>query len=518
MTEPVTYEDLVTAATVGLDRRPLPLEALAGPAAPHAGILDRGDPAAAFLDAAALLFSARRAGIRPSAGPAGTTRAAPDTAPELSPRASAVLATVLRGSNGALLADLLTAAAAAGYRAAAPTLPAMLDAALRDRALRPRACAVLGERGRWLAGLRADWRRVIDGQAAAARPAGDAEDPAVWETGGRAERLVWLAALRDRDPGAARELLASGWAREAGDDREELLPVLRSGLSVADEAFLEAALDDRRAAVRSIAAGLLAAIPESALAARMIERGAAGLRLGRQALRTALIVTLPEAADAAAARDGISAVRPVQAVGARAWLLTQFIAAVPLAEWTARLGLRPAELAGLPVSGGLRLDVHAGWRMAAVAQRDAAWARALLAARENPIDGRPADAWPADAELAAVLPGAEQLAHAEAVLAEHGAGPESVAVLNASPGPWTESLADAVLTELARGGRPGRPRRVSVLLPPAARKLPVTGPRDFAAELRALALDGQAGGELLTLLRRAADIIDLRRLFLRELT
>ena len=62
MTGAAGYEDLVTAATVGLDRRPLPVEALAGPAGAHASVLDAGDPVAAFLDAAALLFSARRAG------------------------------------------------------------------------------------------------------------------------------------------------------------------------------------------------------------------------------------------------------------------------------------------------------------------------------------------------------------------------------------------------------------------------------------------------------------------------
>ena len=86
MTGAAGYEDLVTAATVGLDRRPLPVEALAGPAGAHAGVLDAGDPVAAFLDAAALLFSARRAGPVPAAaddGPAGLTPAAPDAAPEL---------------------------------------------------------------------------------------------------------------------------------------------------------------------------------------------------------------------------------------------------------------------------------------------------------------------------------------------------------------------------------------------------------------------------------------------------
>ena len=522
MTGAAGYEDLVTAATVGLDRRPLPVEALAGPAGAHAGVLDAGDPVAAFLDAAALLFSARRAGPVPAAaddGPAGLTPAAPDTAPELNARAAAVLGYVLRGGDPDLLADLLTAAAGAGFRAPAPMLPGLLDAAARHRALREPVTAVLGARGRWLAAFHPDWQRVADTATAAARPELDLDDESAWLTGRRAERRDWLAALRATDPAAARERLAAGWARETGDDRAGLLRVLAAGLSAADEPFLEAALDDRKQSVREAAARLLGTLGESDFTRRAIARGTATLALDRPGPRPALIVSLPESADAAAARDGISATRPSQAVGTRAWLLTQFVAAVPLAEWTSRLGLSPAELVRLPVSGGFRADVHAGWRLAAVAQHDEGWAAALLLARHDAVEGRPPETWPGPAELAAVLPPAGQLAHAERFLADHGPGPAAVAVLAAVPGPWTESLSDAVLEQLARGIREtGRPRRVSGLLTPAARKLPVAGLRDYAAVLRALAHECSPDSELFPRLRRAADTIDRRRLFLQELT
>ena len=63
----------------------------------------------------------------------------------------------------------------------------------------------------------------------------------------------------------------------------------------------------------------------------------------------------------------------------------------------------------LPVGPDLdaarRLDVHAGWRLAAVSQGSGEWAEALLAAGD-PDDGgdRPPAAWPADQRLAAALP------------------------------------------------------------------------------------------------------------------
>ncbi len=103
-----------------------------------------------------------------------------------------------------------------------------------------------------------------------------------WRTGGRAERRAWLTALRQRDPAAARELLAAGWDTETGADRAELLGVLGARLGPGDEPFLETALDDRKQAVRQAAAGLLARLPGSAHTARAIARGTAVLSIERR--------------------------------------------------------------------------------------------------------------------------------------------------------------------------------------------------------------------------------------------
>ena len=169
-------------------------------------MLDAGDPAAALLDAAALMTVARRAGFRPEQGVAGRPRPPEDAAPELSPRAEralrqlggAQLAPGFAAGDKELLADLLTAAGDAGYVASAPLLPDLLDAAVRTTALRPVVAAVLGVRGRWLAGHRADWQRVVDAAGPAATV--PSADPEVWRTGSRGERHAYLAALRERDP------------------------------------------------------------------------------------------------------------------------------------------------------------------------------------------------------------------------------------------------------------------------------------------------------------------------------
>lgn len=259
----VTLDELVTAATVGVTRRPLPVT---------------GDPAAALLDAAAMHTVARRAGFQPLRGI--TVPDAPaDTAPAFSARAARALRqacdwTAAQGFPAGSLAlpDLLAAAAHAGYIAHPPLLPALLGAAARRTAIRPQVAAVLGARGRWLASHRPDWRQAAeDGQAPAGQaPVGD--NAAAWRTGGLADRLAYLTRLRDADPDAARELLAAGWARETGADRGQLIAVLARGLSLTDEEFLEAALEDRHGTVRAAARRLLGRLPGSAFSQRAARR------------------------------------------------------------------------------------------------------------------------------------------------------------------------------------------------------------------------------------------------------
>ncbi len=523
----VGYAELVAVATVGVARRPEPVTGLAGPAASHAGVL-AADPAASVLDAAALLTVARRAGWPPEPAVPGPEPAAPDAAPELPPRAAVLLGRA-READAGLLADLLAVAAAAGYRAPAPLLPALLDAAVRDRALRPAVAGVLGHRGRWLAAYRADWQQAVAG---AARP-DPADGPEVWQTGSRGERVGYLAALRDIDPAAARDLLMAGWASETGDDRAGLLLVLARGLSAADEEFLEAALDDRKRAVRAAAVRLLAQLPGSAWCRRATERAAPLLRLDGAAPRRTLVASLPGGLDPAAARDGIGGQPPPPGISAAAWRLTEVISVVPLSQWAGRFGLDPAEIVGLPVAGDLASHVHAGWRLAAVHQASPDWAAALLTSgRRHPqtlqASSRPAAAWPADDQLAAVLPPAARAARVAALLSRTAVTPAALAELAACPGPWPVSLAEVVLSMLRTlvTAAPGSPaaqsswagtRWASELATAAARHLPATGEFDYAAALSRLADAGACPPPWPVVLHRIAGTIALRRAFLEEI-
>ena len=89
------------------------------------------------------------------------------------------------GDDSDLMADLLNAAADAGYVASGPLLSELLDAAIRNPALGPAVTGVLGTRGRWLAQYRPEWRDIVAAADAAT-------DPETWRTGSPAERLAYL--------------------------------------------------------------------------------------------------------------------------------------------------------------------------------------------------------------------------------------------------------------------------------------------------------------------------------------
>jgi Family of unknown function (DUF5691) len=363
-----TWQDLVTAALIGTERSTVP--AVAVPGSPiQAG---PGDPAVLLLDRAALLTVARRGG-RPADHAQRPPAAEPDSAPVVSAAAAGRLARMLGGQHPELLTEWLAAAVARGRRVPAQLLPALLDRARRmvpaDTELRRLAAEAGGSRARWLAGLNPDWKFVL----------ADTLGDDAWRRGTAVQRRGYLTALRGRDPGAARELIADGWAAAGPQERVMFVSAMARGLSLADEPLLEAALDDGNTSVRTMAADVLAALPESALARRMTVRAAGCLSLQQGHRGARLVACPPIQCDAGLRRDGITP-GPGAAGGrpaGQANLLFEVLARTPLSTWTAQFG-RPAEqILALP-SGHWAAALFTGWARAAIAQRDQAWMAALI--------------------------------------------------------------------------------------------------------------------------------------------
>ncbi|GAA4928577.1 SWIM zinc finger family protein [Actinoplanes utahensis] len=436
---------LPETATAGLPESPaagLPETVAAGlPETVAAGLPETvaESPAAGLLEAAAVALTCRRAGVEPSFGHEPMTAAPEETEPPLPAAAVERLARILGGGapggshyEQELLAQWLTAAAARGGIVAPVILPGLLDAGRRDISVRTELARVTGRRGAWLAGLRADWRWLLR----EAPPTITAD----WTTATTAERLGHLSALRATDPDRARELLESTWTEESSENRARFLAAFGAGLSLRDEPLLERALDDRRKEVREAALDLLRQLPGTALGARMAARAHAAVRLedGR------LTVQPPTELDPDLRRDGVGAV-PVRGVGAGAWLLEEVVAGTPLDTWT---GPEPAGWLAVARGHDWAVPLLHGWAKAAVVQRDATWATALLAADAGTL--REAVRW----DLHLVLP-PDRLARlaAEALRSEDGSAQR---LLSLHPGPWPDGLSVAVLETVEQRARTDR--------------------------------------------------------------
>ncbi|MFF7368159.1 DUF5691 domain-containing protein [Streptomyces tricolor] len=449
-----SWEELVTTALLGTDRR-APAQVAPGRAAP-----------VALLDAAAVATVRRRAGLRPARAARRPERAPADPRPPLPAAAARRLATLLADRSGGgsggrrgsspdlteLLPQWLAAANAHGYAAPPQALPALLDAARGRTDLRPAALAFAGPRALWLARLNPDWRFALRAAPGGGATLPDPEDAEavrrLWREGLFAERAALLGALRARTPEWGRELLASTWATERAEDRLMFLDSLRTGLSEADEPFLEQALGDRSRNVRATAAELLSALPGSALAARMAVRATACVALDRTGDAPAIVVEAPLECDPGMERDGVVATPPAGR-GERSWWLGQLVEAAPLGTWRGRLGGRTAEeIVALPVADGWQGELHAAWCRAAVRQRDAAWSRALLGSPSAPEAGGPGAVSLAErAKLLAALDPAERAAWVAGFIATHGLS-EAFQLLGVCAVPWAPALGQAVVDAL----------------------------------------------------------------------
>ncbi|MFJ6834426.1 DUF5691 domain-containing protein [Streptomyces sp. NPDC091209] len=449
-----SWEELVTVALLGTERRT--------PPGRHPG----QQAPVALLDAAAVETVRRRAGIRPTPAAARPEPAAPDPRTALPPAAARRLATLLTDRPGAggggrrgaapdlmeLLPQWLAMANARGFAAPPQTLPALLDAARGRTDLRPAALAFAGPRALWLARLNPEWRfalRASPGGGAALPGPDEAEHvQRLWQEGLFAERVALLAAVRAKDPTAARELLITTWATERAEDRLMFLDSLRSGLGAEDEPFLERALADRSRNVRATAAELLSALPGSALAARMAARAVSCVAVDHTGDTPVIVVEAPHECDAGMERDGVVS-KPPAGRGERSWWLGQLVEAAPLGTWRERLGGRsPEEIVILPVADGWQGELHAAWCRAAVRQRDPGWSRALLGAPSAPEAGGPGAVSLAErAKLLATLGAGERAEWVAGFIGTHGLS-EAFQLLGVCAVPWAGVLGRAVVDAL----------------------------------------------------------------------
>jgi len=280
----------------------------------------------------------QRAGFQPADGAEAPVAAGADA--ECPREAEEMLQLLMRGIQAGLLPTWLSLAQARGVAVPHACLVPLLEQAMTKPALREKLLPVLGPRGRWLVAQNPEW---------AAKFTVGAEDAAAletaWNIGGPSQRAAALRAMRAADPVAALASLQSGWAQEPPENRAALLPELETGLSLADEPFLEAALDDKRKEVRFAARELLSFLPGSQLSARCAARLEAlfTLKPGAAGALPVLEMALPEACDKAMKRDGVGSENP-HGMGEKQCWIFNMMQCVPLAHWSTRWDLSPRDV------------------------------------------------------------------------------------------------------------------------------------------------------------------------------
>ena len=479
------WRELVAAATVGAGSRPLPATGFHPLVAPHAAAVDRGDPATALLDLAAL--ETRAVAAAPATGRAPALPPAPaETAPVAGPRLVAIVLEA-HALDRDLAADLLRRAVAAGVVAPAPSAVALAELAHRGGpTLRPLVARLGGARLRWLGRVDPTVAVVPPEHGDGDPVPGALETDEAWDGAGPA-REAWLRATRAHDPDRARAALERTWLQEASPDRARFLGCLETGLGPADEPLLERALDDRRREAREVATRLLLRLAgrvaraggTTAYGARAVARATSYVVVDADAplaSRAGPVLRVDAPADleevearvGGAARDGLGAPAPSRWPGGpRAWLLSRLVAATPLAAWERAAGGGPERVLALPREGDLAPVLDAAWTIATIEQEDVSWARALLAARPD-----------ASPLLIGVLPPEERAGPVGALLAREVAegrpvGPYVAEVLAPVPGPWPRALGAAVRAVVEAGLDPD-----GLLVALAARRVGLDDPED----------------------------------------
>lgn len=447
------WDDILATAVVGTDQREFKLAVREDDLGRLLAQVDDKDREGFLLTAASVAALYRSAGAAP---PADTQPAdevcAPDEMSRASVRSGQHLWTMLNGEFSELLPEWLTAMKKAGKRVPEEHLPALLDHGHMESSLRSLIVGVLGQRGEWLAAQNPDWHYATR-----------KDERDLWETGNREERLLLLEQLRTTDPAKAHELLATTWSQESAKDRVAFLEKLSSGLSSADEEFLNEALQDRSVEVRRAARTLLARLPNSNFSRRSQQLANQLLTFKKPLIGKARIeVVMPEDPIAWLRENGIEIDSPpknaTQSVGPKAWSLKELISLIPVTHWNELWQKTPLEIIRAGDESEWRESFILGFLNAAHRDRDPDWLEALVKFTSTDQEQ------PQLIELAAYLPPARlEALILQAFKSERGElvdGHPAFRLLKVNRNAWSDQLSRAVINSVKRRINQGKDNNI----------------------------------------------------------
>src|SRR6266487_44823 len=379
----------------------------------------------------------QQAGNVPAPAPETPQPAARESLTACNEKVGHLLQDLLQGQERELLPEALQYLRRANLRFPYALLPLALDYGAQSIEIRQALAPALGERGHWLSQFERKWS-WLEQFLTKSMELEDTET--LWQEGTSGVRRQVLERLRAVDPAKGRQWLADTWKHEKAETRALLLEALEVGLSSDDESFLEQALDDRSETVRGTGATLLANLPRSAFAQRMLARADALLayRNGK------FTIVSPACYDESWRRDGIQG--PKQNY-TEEQIATQVLSLVPPVHWEERFTATPTELIEATRTGDLKVDMITAWSHATMLYGGPHWLEPLWAWWCR----YPGTATPHDTQLATIyktlVTQIPQRVAEEYVQQQFAQGEHWHSALTTLPRPWSTAFGDACLEE-----------------------------------------------------------------------
>ncbi len=304
------------------------------------------------------------------------------------PAAARMLRQILGGSHMPALPEFLRLAVLHKKALPPACLPTIIFLFFEKKLDWPSLHPALGERGRWLAAQHPDWKNLLFQN--------EPTTADFWE-GKLPERLLFLKKLRSENPDEARALLQKTWGEEPWEHRAQFVAALETGLSAADEPFLEAAISDKRKEVRRQAIRLAGRVEGGRFAAQLFRLAADSVVFEKKTGKIEAFLNR-DSPNAAILQVLESSAAPKIAALDHA-VLMEILAAVRPENWEVHFAEGPEKLVRLFDEAGIVLPVMEAARSFSSQN----WLAALLDfwAKEP---GRPAWNSPVWAEVLAELP------------------------------------------------------------------------------------------------------------------
>lgn len=305
------WEDLLQVAITGTDRRGIPPD-LAEQLTTLP--LDENRPAPEWLiEAAAWLQSARRAQPLPELPESVPSIPLPEADPRPTAEIGRELDLILNGPHRRALPELLDRLEQEQMAMPREHLPALLDLATKDPALKPKAEAVWGPTGRWLQQQNPDW-----GEREISRPLENLD-------------LQELLRLRRSEPEIVFKWVQAKWAGWKAPEKTRALKALKSaGPFSGEHRFLKTCLQERSQNVRELTTELLLEDPDSSLSHELWEFLKPQFSFSERKEKKELHIDLPSIAEMNAQRFFL---KPRGNARIREELFGRMLAFVPPDRW-----------------------------------------------------------------------------------------------------------------------------------------------------------------------------------------